>query len=104
MISWLERAKAHFSKKRQQPTDETDKTPLSSVLSVPPAPVFKKHASNDSDEAALLEALLAEADGGCDHWEGGPEARQQRRDDVMAVAKDQWRDLLDHFRRAYPKR
>ena len=26
---------------------------------MPPAPVFEKHASNDSDEAALLEALLA---------------------------------------------
>lgn len=104
MISWLEKAKAHFSQKRQEPTDETDKTPLSSVLSVPPAPVFEKHASNDSDEAALLEALLAEADRVCDHWGDGPEARAQMREDVLAVAKDQWRDLLDHFRRAYPKR
>lgn len=51
----------------------------------------------------MLEALLAEADRVCDHWKDGPEARQQMRDDVMAVAKDQWRDLLDHFRRTYPK-
>lgn len=104
MISWLDKAKAHFSQKHQEATDETDKTPLSSVLAVPPAPVYEKHASNDSDEAALLEALLAEADRVCDHWKDGPEARQQMRDDVMAVAKDQWRDLLDHFRTAYPRR
>jgi len=104
MISWLEKAKAHFSQKRQEPTDETDKTPLSSVLSVPPAPIYEKHAANDSDEAALLEALLAESDRVCDQWQDGPEAREQMRQDVLNTAKEQWRDLLDHFRTAYPKR
>ncbi|SEQ70237.1 hypothetical protein SAMN02982919_01034 [Giesbergeria anulus] len=35
MSMWAERAKAHFSQTPPERTDETDKTPLSSVLSVP---------------------------------------------------------------------
>ena len=103
MISWLDKAKAHFSQKRQEPTPKTPKRGVMGVLGVPPSLICEKHASNDSDESALLEELLAEADQACDHWGDGPEARAQMREDVMAVAKHQWRDLLEHFRTAYPK-
>ena len=42
-MSWAARARAHFSKTEPHPTDETDKTPLSSVSSVTPAAISEKH-------------------------------------------------------------
>ena len=42
-MSWAARARAHFSKTEPNPTDETDKTPLSSVSSVTPAAISEKH-------------------------------------------------------------
>lgn len=42
MSTWTERAKAHFSQKAPNRTDETDETPISSVLSVGVEPVSEK--------------------------------------------------------------
>ncbi len=51
MISWRNKANAHFSQKRAEGADETNTSP---VLSVPPAPFREKHAANDCYESELL--------------------------------------------------
>ena len=42
---WAERARAHFSEKRQARTAKTDETPVLSVSSVPSQAISEKHAS-----------------------------------------------------------
>lgn len=73
------------------------------VLVVPPVPVLENYACNDAAEQALLQELLTEAEHACDCWGDDATAREQMRLEVMELAKDQWRDLLAHFRSEYPR-
>lgn len=51
MIDWVARANGVISQQRPNPTDRTDETPLSSVSSVPDAPVDKSSAPVSSASA-----------------------------------------------------
>ena len=104
MISWADKAKAHFSQTRQEQAPETPERGVMGVMGVRSQRIHEKHAANDADEAALLEALLTEVELACDYWQDGPAARQQMRDDILAAAKHQWRDLLEYFRAQYRQR
>jgi len=111
MSNWTALAKAHFSETRHPPTDKTDKTPLSSVLSVPPD-AFSENSEGVSSVSSvgvvgLFEnrvfsaALMAAAMRACDHWGDGPAAREQMRQDVLDTPPDQRADLLAHFKQTY---
>ena len=112
MIDWTARAKAYFSETGHPATDKTDKTPLSSVLSVRPQALSKNTQGVSSVSsvgvAALFEnrvfatELLQAAMRCCDHWKDGPEAREQMRQDVLGTPAHLQADLLDYFQQTYP--
>lgn len=112
MIDWTARAKAYFSEMGHPPTDKTDKTPLSSVLSVRPQALFKNTQGVSSvssvgvvalfENRVLASELLTAAMRCCDHWKDGPVAREQMRLDVEGTPAHLQADLLAHFQQTYP--
>jgi len=65
-MSWAERARMHFSQKPLERTDKTDKTRVSSVLSVPPQALCEKTMGVSSVLSVGGEALFKKIDLG-DH-------------------------------------
>lgn len=90
---WAERARAHFSEKRQNATDKTAETHVLSVSSVGVVALF--------ENCALAAELLDAAMKACDHWRDGPEAREQMKKEVMETPPHLRGDLLEHFKQVY---
>jgi hypothetical protein len=89
MSAWMQRAKACFAQKGQVGTDKTDETPLLSVLAVPPGAIFEKsQLASDLIEAAMRR---------CDEFNDSDQAREEMRQQCMALSPAMQQDLLDHF-------
>ncbi len=64
---------------------------------------FKSELIERLQESARITAeLLAAASRACDHYNDGPEAREQWRQDVLATPYHLRADLIDHLRKQYP--
>lgn len=113
MSTWAERARREILKTGPTPTDKTDETPLSSVSSVPACAAFEKQHAVSSvssvgvvaifENCALAAELIEAAMVACDHHHDSEAARQQMRDECLALPPHMRADLLDHFQRAYRK-
>lgn len=114
MIDWTARAKAYFSETGHPPTDKTDKSPLSSVLSVPTPALSEKTKGVSSVSsvgvAALFEnrilaaELIQAAMRACDHHSDSEAAREQMRRECLETPPHLRQDLLDHLRSTYGNR
>lgn len=115
-MSWLALAKARFSENRPNPTDETDETDEREVLSVSSVPTgriyeFPKGVSSVSsvgvtglfENCISADELIEAAMRACDHHGDGESAREQMRIECLEIPPDLRADLLDYFRRTYPK-
>ncbi len=132
MNAWAERAKGHFSQMPQKRTDETDETPLSSVLSVPSQHLCEKTEGakgtfvgfvsshlGHSEKTALpaaspnwappaqpdpgLPRLLGAAMALCDRTNATDKTRQDWRADVEAALPEHRGDLLALVQALMPK-
>lgn len=119
ITNWAGLGKARFSEMRQNPTDKTDKTPVSSVLSVPIArvfekpqgvssvlsvlavPILKKRTVNDLDAPSIPKGLVATAMKACDRWHDESDARQELVNDLQALPAHLWAEALAHFQQNY---
>lgn len=73
MIDWMERARVAISQKRPDPTDETDKTPLSSVLAV----AVGDPCESEDGEAFEERAAIREFDAGMSRADAEALARKE---------------------------
>lgn len=133
MNAWAERAKARFSQTAQERTDETDETPLSSVLSVPSQHLCEKTEGakgtfvgfvsshlGHSEKTALpaaspnwapppaqpdpgLPRLLGAAMALCDRTNATDKTRQDWRADIEAALPEHRADLLALVQALMPK-
>ncbi len=111
MTSWLERARALFQVTADGVPDKTDKTLVSSVLSVPSdketkteiqaSSVFSVQDGALAENKDLLEELMAAAMHCCDVHGDSTQARAQMREEVMATPQELQADLLEHFKTTY---
>lgn len=111
MTSWLERARALFQVTADGEPDKTDKSLLSSVLSVSSSQenktkeqIFSVLTAQDKaifECSDRFEELMAAAMHCCDVHNDGPLAREQMREEVTATPLELWADLLVHFNEAY---
>lgn len=107
MTTWLARAKHAFSNKGQGCTDETDETPLLSVLSVPPGAVYHlpdRLSSVSSvgvlavfENTQLASDLIEAAMKRCDEFNDSEAARAEMRRDCLGLSPAMQLDLLQHF-------
>lgn len=107
MTTWLSRAKLAFPNKGLERTDETDKTPLSSVLSVPPGAVYHlpdRLSSVSSvgiwavfENTQLASDLIEAAMKVCDRHGDGEQARADMRQQCLELSPAMQLDLLQHF-------
>ncbi len=107
MSNWTARLKSAISDMGQGCTDETDETPLLSVLAVPPGAIYQfpdRLSSVSSvgvwaifEKTALAEELIAAAMRRCDQFDDSDPARAEMRQQVMELSPAMQADLLDHF-------
>lgn len=107
MSTWTARAKAAFTNTVQGRTDETDETPLLSVLSVPPGAVYHlpdRLSSVSSvgvwavfENTQLASDLIEAAMKVCDQHGDGDAARQEMRQQCLELPPHLQADLLEHF-------
>jgi hypothetical protein len=131
MNAWAERAKGHFSQMPQKRTDETDETPLSSVLSVPSQHLCEKTEGakgtfvgfvsshlGHSEKTALpaaspnwappaqpdpgLPRLLGAAMALCNHTGASDKARADWHADIAATPVEQRGELAAYLQSQLP--
>lgn len=116
MTDWLARARREFSESPGTPTDRTDETPISSVSSVPPPGVCRKHdavssvssvppqgipekrVSADRPAGPATKAALAIAIDRCCALRGDEDShRRVLADECLALPERNQRELIEHF-------
>lgn len=107
MSNWTARLKSAISNMGQGCTDETDETPLLSVLSVPPGAVYQfpdRLSSVSSvgvwavfENTQLASDLIDAAMKVCDKHGDGEAARADMRQQCMELPPHLQADLLEHF-------
>jgi len=107
MSNWTARLKSAISNMGQVGTDETDETPLLSVLTVPPGAVYQFPDRLSSVSSAgvwavfentqLASDLIFAAMHRCDQFNDSDKARSDMRQQCLELPPHLQADLLDHF-------
>lgn len=107
MSNWTARLKSAISNMGQGGTDETDETPLLSVLAVPTGAVYRfpdRLSSVSSvgvwavfENTELSMTLIEAAMKVCDKHGDGEQARADMRRECLELPPHLQADLLDHF-------
>lgn len=109
-MSWLALAKARFSENRPNRTDKTDEMGVLSVSSVPTGRIYEFPRGVSSvgvtglfENCISADELIEAAMRACDAHGDGEAAREQMRIECLEIPPNLRADLLDYFRRTYPK-
>lgn len=107
MMDWMARARAEILKEQPPATDKTDKTPVSAVLSVPqgatsekPEPLSSVSSVGEArsfKDRILAHDLVEAAMKVCERYGDGPAAREEMRQQCLALSPQHQADLLEYF-------